>query len=77
MDLVSIIEDTEQTQFCPQTGRLTDRQTDKVEPVYPPFNFFEGGYNQAITWTNIDFSLVRFCDIYQKFSSEHPSYPFE
>ena len=33
MDLMSIVEDTEQTLFCPQT--------DKVKPVYPPFNFVE------------------------------------
>ena len=31
MDLMSILEDTERTRFCPQT--------DKVILVYPPFNF--------------------------------------
>ena len=30
MDPTSIVEDTEQTWFCPQT--------DKVKPVNPPFN---------------------------------------
>ena len=30
MDPMSIIEDTEQTRFCPQT----DRRTDKVKPVH-------------------------------------------
>ena len=39
MDLTSIVEDTERTPFCPQT----DRQTDKVKPVYLPFNFDEAG----------------------------------
>ena len=33
MDPTSIVEDTEQTPFCPQT--------DKVKPVYPPFTFVE------------------------------------
>ena len=33
MDPMSIVEDTERTPFCPQT--------DKVKPVYPPFNFVE------------------------------------
>ena len=50
MDLTSIVEDTEQTRFCPQmdgqTDRPMDRRTDDVKPVYPPFNFVEaGGYN--------------------------------
>ena len=35
MDPMSIVEDTERTRFCPQT--------DKVIPVYPPFNFVEAG----------------------------------
>ena len=34
-DPMSIVEDTERTRFCPQT--------DKVKPVYPPFNFVEAG----------------------------------
>ena len=46
---MSIVEDTERTRFCPQTDRRTDGrtdgrmdgQTDKVKPVYPPFNFVE------------------------------------
>ena len=32
-DPMSIVEDTERTRFC--------QQTDKVKPVYPPFNFVE------------------------------------
>ena len=43
IDPMSIVEDTERTRFCPQTDRRTDRQTDKVIPVYPPFNFVEVG----------------------------------
>ena len=43
MDPMSIVEDTERTRFCPQTDRRTDGQTDKVIPVYPPFNFVEAG----------------------------------
>ena len=35
MDPTSIVEDTERTPFCPQT--------DKVKPLYPPFNFVEAG----------------------------------
>ena len=41
MDPTSIVEDTERTRFCPQTGRRTDGETDKVKPVYPTFNFVE------------------------------------
>ena len=43
MDMMSIVEDTELTRFCPQTDRQTDGRTDKVKPVYPPFNFVEAG----------------------------------
>ena len=53
MDPASIVEDTEQTQFCPQTDRwtssenlitaATDRRTDKAKPVYAPVNFAEVG----------------------------------
>ena len=43
MDPMSIVEDTEWTRFCPQMDRWTDGQTDKVKPVYPPFNFVEAG----------------------------------
>ena len=35
MEPTSIVEDTERTRFCPQMDRRTDRQTDKVKPVYP------------------------------------------
>ena len=44
MDSTSIVVDTERTWFCPQTDR---RQTDKVKPVYPPFNFVEAGVQQV------------------------------
>ena len=43
IDPTSIVEDTEWTRFCPQTDSRTDGQTDKVKPVYPPFNFVEVG----------------------------------
>ena len=39
IDPMSIVEDTDWTRFCPQT----DRRTDKVKPVYFPFNFVEAG----------------------------------
>ena len=39
MDSASIVEDTERTWFHLQT----DRQTDKVKPVYHTFNFIEAG----------------------------------
>ena len=35
MDPASIVEDTEQTRFCPHTDGRTDGQTVKVKPVYP------------------------------------------
>ena len=41
MDPAIIVEDTERTWFCPQTDRQTDRRTDDVKPVYPPFNLVE------------------------------------
>ena len=48
MDTTSIGEDTERIRFCPQTDkwmyiRVDVRTTDKVKPVYPPFNFVEAG----------------------------------
>ena len=43
MDPMSIVEDTEQTRFCPQTDKRTDGRTENVEPVYPSFNFVEAG----------------------------------
>ena len=43
MDPTRIVEDTERTRFCPQTDRRTDKQTDKVKPAYPSFNFVEAG----------------------------------
>ena len=54
MDPTSIVEDTERTRFCPQT--------DKVKPVYPPFQFVEGGggYNEYIWLSqhNYDFWIL-------------------
>ena len=48
MDPMSIVEDTERTQFCPQTDRRTDRQMDKVIPVNPPYQLrWSGGYNNT------------------------------
>ena len=47
MDLVSI-EDTEQTRFCPQTDRQTDRWT-QGETSIPPFQLhWSRGYNDAL-----------------------------
>ena len=43
MDPTGIVEDTEQTWFCPQTDGQIDGRTDNVKPVYPPFNFVEVG----------------------------------
>ena len=40
MDPASIVEVREQTILS--TGRWTDRPTDDVKPVYPPFNFNRG-----------------------------------
>ena len=42
MDPMSIVEDTEQIRFSPQTDRRTD-ETERVIPVYHPFNFVEAG----------------------------------
>ena len=44
IDPTSIVEETVQTQFCPQTDGQTERWTDKrtdMKPVYSPFNFIE------------------------------------
>ena len=35
IDQAIIVEVTERTSFCPQTGGRTDRRTDDVNPVYP------------------------------------------
>ena len=75
MDLMSIVEDTERTLFCPQTDIFgefdlscneasctaylfllscllhihTGGQTDKVKPVYSPFNFVDvGGLKRGV-----------------------------
>ena len=55
MDPMSIVEDTERTQFCPQTDRRTDGQTDgQGETSIPPFNFVEvGGIINAQYFNNI------------------------
>ena len=45
MELVSVVEDTEQTPFCPQMDRRTNGQKDNVKPVYPPSTSLSGGYN--------------------------------
>ena len=50
MDPMSIVEDTERTRFCPQMDRWTNGQTDKVIPVYPPFNFVEAGGIIILHW---------------------------
>ena len=51
MELMSIVENTEQAQFCPQQmGGRTVRQMDKVKPVYPPFNFVEAGVIVTQNW---------------------------
>ena len=42
MDLVSILEDTERTRFCPQM----DRRMDRVKPVYPHSTSLSRGYNK-------------------------------
>ena len=57
MDIVSIVEDTERTRFRPQTGGRTlgrsDGQTDKMELIYPSFNFVEAEVwkQQSDKWT--------------------------
>ena len=59
MDQTSIVEDTEQTRFCPQTDRWTDERMDKVKPVYPPFKFIEAG---GILNLYFQFDSGIFCD---------------
>ena len=51
MDPTSIVEDTEQTPFCPQTDRRTDGRTDgQGETSIPPFQLrWSGGYNNSNT----------------------------
>ena len=48
LDMASIVEDTEQKWFCPQTERRTERRRDgetngQGETSIPPFNFVEAG----------------------------------
>ena len=44
MDPMRIVEDTEQTRFCPQMDRRMDGRTDgQGETSIPPFNFIEAG----------------------------------
>ena len=49
MDLVSIVENTELTRFCPKADSWPagwmDSRTDKVKPVYPPSTSLSRGYN--------------------------------
>ena len=49
MDLMSIVEDTERTRFCPQTDRRTDRRTDgQGDTSIPPYQLrWSGGYNNG------------------------------
>ena len=55
MDPTSIVEDTEWTRFCPRIDRRTDRQmdrkTNKLKPVYPPFNFVAAGVIMNVEYT--------------------------
>ena len=44
MDPMSIVEDRADTILS------TDRQTDKVKPVYPPFNFVEAGVSGRVSY---------------------------
>ena len=48
MDPTSIVEVTDLTRFCPQTDGQTDRRTDDMKPVCPPFNFIEAGVQSII-----------------------------
>ena len=50
MDPASIVEETERTQFCPQTDGQTNGRTDDVKPVYPPSNLVEAGIDARRTW---------------------------
>ena len=61
MDPTSIVEDTERARFYSQT----DRRTDKVKPVYYPFNFVEAEgiiieYNTVVQHTLLNYPLVTF-----------------
>ena len=63
MDLASIVEDTEQTWFCPQKDRWTDVRTDghrdKVKPVYPPSTSLSRGIiNRCVLSTVATDALV-------------------
>ena len=49
IDPASIVEDTEQTLFCPHTDGRTDGQTVKVKPVYP-LQVRGGGGGGVIDW---------------------------
>ena len=50
MDLASIVEDTERTRFCPQTGRRT------IKTSIPPFKFVEQGYKIALLLSDLAFN---------------------
>ena len=54
MDPAGIVEDTEQTQFCLQTDRRTDRWTRWNQ--YTPFNFVE----RRVKWHNTYLAVTQF-----------------
>ena len=62
MDPAGIVEDTEQTWFCPQMDRQTDggmdRQKDKVNPVYPLQLRWSEGYNTICIGKAIDYHWI-------------------
>ena len=47
MNRASIVEDTERTQFCPQTDKQMDGQREKVKPVQPCSTSLKRGYNNS------------------------------
>ena len=47
IDQASIVEDTEQTLFCPQTDGRTDRRTRWNQYTIPPSTSLSGGYNNV------------------------------
>ena len=51
-EMASIVEDTKQTRICPQGYGRTDRRTDNIKTVYPPFNFVD------ITMINIKIIMI-------------------
>ena len=53
MDPTSIVEDTEQTRFWPQTDRQMDGHTGKVKPVYPSSTSLSRCYNNNLNKDNL------------------------